>query len=338
MRLNEIEAWALAIADRAIAHQPVEDDRVELKAAFIEPDKAARRLAGHANAARGSSLLWIIGIDDDAGTIPGVAASDFAEWWARIEALFNEVAPDVRVVNVPYDRVTMVALLINPDRAPFAVANPAHGRTGGGPVELEVPWREGTATRSARRSDLLRLLVPALTTPQIEVLHASLTLSLQRHQLSDPSGPREDDSVRLTARFYIEHLSSEMLIIPDHRTSAEVLNASGKRLLTTEGLELGTSGIRRTYSASGIGREDVRLTVERGAGQLLVHAPGLAAAWKQLKPLPTLELPEQESLQIRILLNGIRMERPIRISAVVHPQARRDTHSGVTWSMGREIW
>lgn len=57
MRLSEIEAWALAIADRVIARQPVEDDRVELKAAFIEPDKAARRLAGHANAARGSSLL-----------------------------------------------------------------------------------------------------------------------------------------------------------------------------------------------------------------------------------------------------------------------------------------
>ena len=170
--------------------------------------------------------------------------------------------------------------------------------------------------------------------PQIEVLHANLTLSLQRHQVSDPSAFRKNDSVRLTVRFYIEHVSSEMLIIPDHRTNAEVLNTSGKTLLTTEGLELGTAGIRHTYGASGIGREEVRLTVERGAGQLLVHAPGLAVAWKELEPPSTIDLPEEESLEIRMFLYAIRMDAPIRISAVVQPQEKRNTSSGVTWSTG----
>ena len=41
-----------------------------------------------------------------------------------------------------------VAILIETDRAPFVVKNPKHGKSGGGPVSLEVPWREGLAVSS----------------------------------------------------------------------------------------------------------------------------------------------------------------------------------------------
>ena len=70
MRNHEIEAWALGIIDRVIQKQPIEDDRVELKAEWPDALKAARRIAGHANAARGEPILWLIGVDEKAGAIP----------------------------------------------------------------------------------------------------------------------------------------------------------------------------------------------------------------------------------------------------------------------------
>ena len=49
-----------------------------------------------------------------------------------------------------------------PPRAPRAavVKNPAHGQPNGGPVELEVPWRDAARLRSASHSDLILLLSP----------------------------------------------------------------------------------------------------------------------------------------------------------------------------------
>ncbi len=58
---------------------------------------------------------------------------------------------------MPFGSVIVVAMLFETDRAPFVVKNPAYGTVGGDPVSLEVPWREGATTRSARRRDLLRL-------------------------------------------------------------------------------------------------------------------------------------------------------------------------------------
>jgi hypothetical protein len=45
----------------------IEDDRVELKADWPDAEKAARRVAGHANASGGGSVLWIIGLDEQRG-------------------------------------------------------------------------------------------------------------------------------------------------------------------------------------------------------------------------------------------------------------------------------
>lgn len=47
---EQVEAWVLSIVDRVRKKQRIEDDRVELKAEWPEIAKAARRVAGHANA------------------------------------------------------------------------------------------------------------------------------------------------------------------------------------------------------------------------------------------------------------------------------------------------
>ena len=60
MRTHEIEEWALRATRRVEERQPNEDSRVELKADWIDPQKTARRIAGHANALRGEPILWTL--------------------------------------------------------------------------------------------------------------------------------------------------------------------------------------------------------------------------------------------------------------------------------------
>ena len=50
MTPQEVELWASDVVTVLQSGQKVEDTRVELKTSWIEPAKAAPRLAGHANA------------------------------------------------------------------------------------------------------------------------------------------------------------------------------------------------------------------------------------------------------------------------------------------------
>jgi hypothetical protein len=180
MRPAQIEYWALEIIDRVSSSQPIEDSRVELKAGWIEPQKAARQIAGHANAARGEPILWLIGVHEDNGVI-GAAREELANWYPAVQSEFDGIAPSVTDLNIQIDEKTVVALLFETDRAPYVVKNPLFG-TKGVVVSREVPWREGTRTRSARRSDLIKLLVPILSLPEIEVLGGKLTVHEQEEK------------------------------------------------------------------------------------------------------------------------------------------------------------
>lgn len=52
----QIESWGLRVIDCVKKGQPNEDFLVELKRDWIEKEKAARRIASHANAARGENI------------------------------------------------------------------------------------------------------------------------------------------------------------------------------------------------------------------------------------------------------------------------------------------
>ena len=46
-------------------HQVEDDARVELKREWpTDRSRAARRIAGHANAAEGREIIWVIGVDE----------------------------------------------------------------------------------------------------------------------------------------------------------------------------------------------------------------------------------------------------------------------------------
>src|SRR5437667_7296731 len=151
MRSFDIERWVVSIVEQVKAHQPVEDTRVELKSTWIDPQKAARRIAGHLNASRGEQALWIIGLDEKQGVV-GVNRNDFANWWAQVKAEFEEVCPELKDHNVPIDDKVVVALLFESDRAPYVIKSENQ--------KFEVPWRDGTSIRSAKRQDLMKLYIP----------------------------------------------------------------------------------------------------------------------------------------------------------------------------------
>lgn len=159
MRPAQIEAWVLSLVDQITAGKRVEDSRVELKAQWPEPQTAARRIAGHANASGGDPILWVIGLDETRGVV-SVDPVEFADWWAQAKKEFDGIEPLVTDLTVPASGGTLIALLFDTSRRPYVVKNPAYGKPGSGPVTLEVPWRTATAVHSARREDLIRLLAP----------------------------------------------------------------------------------------------------------------------------------------------------------------------------------
>jgi len=174
MKPIEIEAWALKIVDAIKRGAPHEDSRVECKAEWIGSSGAARRIAAHANAAGGEPILWLIGLDRQRGVV-GAADNELSNWWSSVQSEFNEIAPSMADLLIPIDGKTIVALLFETDRAPFVVKAQAG--------YLEVPWREGTRTNSARRSDLVRLLAPVVRLPQFEVRGGSVELREQKQGL-----------------------------------------------------------------------------------------------------------------------------------------------------------
>jgi len=175
MRPIQIEAWATEIINRVNSKNPIEDIRVELKSEWPDPQKAARRIAGHANAARGEPILWLIGVDEDKG-VKGATHEELANWFISIQEEFDGVVPSMIDINIPIDGKTIVALYFETDRAPYVIKNPLYGTEKGGPISHETPWREGTSIRSARRSDLIKMLIPIMYLPEIEVLDGDLTL------------------------------------------------------------------------------------------------------------------------------------------------------------------
>lgn len=267
MNSRQIENWALKVIDCVKSGQPNEDFLVELKRDWIHGAKAARRIAGHANAARGENILWLIGVDEKEGVI-GAKTADLASWYPTVESFFNELAPRMIPLNVPVDGKTVVALLFETDRAPFVVKNPVYGSSSGGAVELEVPWRENTSIRSARRSDLIRLLTPLELLPEIEILDGYLTKTIEGE---DSVGNYIPDELRLSLELYIVPKSRNRIVIPFHRCQVEfetlgipTIESIWVRLYPARGDHYGFGSTGRLGS----------LTIKSTLNEIIIDGPG----------------------------------------------------------------
>jgi hypothetical protein len=316
MNKIQIESWALRVIDSVKNGQPNEDFLVELKTEWpTDYNKVARRIAGHANAARGEKILWLIGVGEKQKEVKGADTSvDLANWYPAIESQFSELAPRVIPLNISVDGVTVVALLFETDRSPFAIKNSAFNKEGGGPVELEVPWREGTRVRSARRSDLIRLLAPLELLPEIQILDdISLTARIAGTDFATNNYP---DELCLIASMYIVPKNKNRIVIPFHQCKVEFEFSGTVSILEAESIRL--------YPASGNHSAFVStpgsLTIQDTAHELIVDGPGRFSL-KAIAKRPDVEKDIDVLVSIHLWPAGA--ERPVVLTKTLpYPEAK----------------
>ena len=88
---------------------------------------------------------------------------------------------------------------------------------------MEVPWRRGTAIHTARRDELLRILVPRQVLPDIEVLHASAARGI-RAPIDPAYGGQPSDIERsehlswnFSLTLYVTPRTTDLLVLPTHK-------------------------------------------------------------------------------------------------------------------------
>jgi hypothetical protein len=163
--VRDVERWTLSVVEGLLRGDRSEDSRVEFKRELRDDFlKLARRLAGHANAARGEPILWVVGVDEDKRQLTSaVLPTDAANLWQQVWSKFDGPHPEVVDVHVEFGGATLLALGFNCERVPYVV------QTGKDAPRLELPWREGTRVDSATRSQLIRVMLPAAKAPTVEV-------------------------------------------------------------------------------------------------------------------------------------------------------------------------
>lgn len=221
MKPLEIESWALRVLELVEKRQHVEDLKAELKSEWPKDfNKTARQLAGHANFARGENILWLIGADEKQGIVTGANYADLASWFPQVQAAFESVYPSLAGdISVAYKGKSVSALCFETSRFPYVVKNPAFGKTAGDGAQYEVPWREGTKTRTATRSDLVLMLSPLIRMPRIEVLEGIIN-----HR---PSTGPVVPHITFNVKAYVTLQEGAQTTFPFHKCSA-VLSAGNE--------------------------------------------------------------------------------------------------------------
>jgi hypothetical protein len=200
----EIEVVVANILRRVESGAPVEDDaHVELKREWpLNHADAARRIAAHANSARGAEVIWIIGADEKGRSVPGVVGMDPAAWFDQVAAHFeSRWTPLLRTVVVPWRDVAVVTLVFDTEGSPYVVKRDGW---------LEVPWRGSTQTRSARRHELLQLLAPIARAPHVEPRSGRLALKLSPSDIAP-------FVFSIWLELYVTPSDDRMVVLPFHR-------------------------------------------------------------------------------------------------------------------------
>lgn len=207
MDVRVLENRVNQIVNRVVDGRSVEDDLVECKARWPEgAAKIARRIAGSANAARGADVLWIIGLDEDSHRVVDAEPTEHATWWDQVERCFADaVVPDKQIVNVTTEHGTVTAIAFSTERAPYLVTT-----DGKGGFDRDVPWRSGTKTRTAKRHELLSILVEQATVPTIEAIDLEI-----RSRIDNTLNGTGQPKLSIYGKLFFSAPSSVML--PAHR-------------------------------------------------------------------------------------------------------------------------
>ncbi|WP_230116636.1 hypothetical protein [Arthrobacter sp. Bi83] len=311
MRAIDLEARVISAVDQLRAGQNVEHDLIECKRSWPQ-EKKARQLAGSLNRAGGDPVIYIIGIDEKTGAVHDVSDTDILDWWSQIVPQFDHTPPElVRHLNVQVGegRDHVVALAVASDRAPYVV------KTGSANPSLEVPMREGTGTRSARRDELLRMLIPAVRLPQVLVLHVGLRADYY------PETPRGNEArvhVGGQMRLYVEHNDVNIVTLPAH----------GMRGRLTVGNEKFDIAVSPPQEEGSVPTGQTHFRFQRPSDGVVLRAPravplGLTVAGIKLEHVRLFN--SAAELKVDVALEVLHAKKSLRVQAVLN----RDSDSNV---------
>jgi hypothetical protein len=314
----KIETRVLNLIERVKAGGPQEDTITELKSEFPEEKDGARLIAAHANAAHGEPLLWVIGLCQQRGVVP-FCEVDLAKWWPAVRAEFDQQAPEIERLNVLHADGPVVALVISTDRAPYVIKNPAYGSQGGGPISFEVPYREGETTRTARRSDLLKILTPYSALPKVELLGASLGLTAN----TKLEQGRHWYTLEARADLYLEPLDDRRLVIPLHRCFAHCE------------VPLGSSPVLKSLMAAYVSSRTIDTeTISMTATEIIVTGPGLLEVGASF-PVEAKMDGSNQSASLLFEMLPSRCTVPSVVSGALH--LKKNSYYLTYWACGREL-
>lgn len=268
MTKPQLENRVLEIVQTVVGGRRVEDDLTECKTQWPALPKASRQLAASANRAAGDEIVWIVGLDETAGKVTEIEPVEISNWTAQLYKPFPQgIYPELlHNFRVPVDENQhVIALVFDTARAPYVV------RMANTPDFLEVPMREGTRTRSAWRSDLLRILVPKSLAPDAVPLSADLTIAVE-----EPEGAKPRVSARGTMRLFIEHLSERYVMLPRHTMAIEIDSGDGA-LLMNVGASEGAASLRQRDDRPP--RPAPAYGVSVGRDGVLATGPGSVELW-----------------------------------------------------------
>ncbi|WP_299954391.1 hypothetical protein [uncultured Modestobacter sp.] len=305
MRAVELEGRVVAaIEARRNANVSPEDDFVECKGRWPEKDKA-RQLAGLANRAAGEPVVLIVGFDDRSGAVVDPGPTDPADWWQGMIGQFDQTPPDMlrhMLVHIgPTEKVH--AFAFGTDRVPYVVKN-GQGR--------DVPMRDGTSTRSAYRHELLRLLLPTISTPPASMLRAHINVQWRAAREASTEYGRTQSAEPERAYFsgdfsvFVEFPRTGFATLPTHGMRARVMADDSEFPLEVQ--VRGAGNDERPASAYG---------VEMRHDCAVITGSGSFHAWLS-GDLPLALMPQIEAAQgarLELEFDVVGAERPMRCAS-----------------------
>jgi hypothetical protein len=314
MRAIDLEAKVITAVDRIRDGQLVENDLIECKRSWPQENKA-RQLAGSLNRAGGDPVVYIIGIDDKTGGVHDVSDTDVLDWWNQIVGKFDHTPPEmIRHVDVQVSEGEhVVGVAIASDRAPYVV------KTGNPSPSLEVPMREGTGTRSARRDELLRLLIPTVRLPEVVVLDANL-----RGEFYTQGGKSGTQSLSCMGqlRVYVEHNGNGLVTLPAH----------GMRGRVTIHEEVFDLSIEPPVEHVSIPTGTKSIGMQRPSDGVSLTRPGsvpLQLSMKGLSPDDKVLLIAAKTMEIEVVLEVLHSVRPLKVAATLSRDSPSNMHKPV---------
>lgn len=322
MRRHNIEAWVIQVATTIRRGENLEDSLVELKADWpTDYHKAARRIAGHANASRSEPILWVVGLDEKNG-VRGAGSIDVSAWYAQVSQFFEDRIPELTTLNVLFEDHTLVALYFVTDLPPYVVKNPLFGQPGAGPIEREVPWREATRVRTATRADLLKLLVPLERLPEMELLSGEVIASHEKDDMNKIHW-------RVSAEIYVTPRTLDRIVFPYHKCSLEI--RIGDTVLEYSKFDLRSEKRFSVHS----GTHSLSQTISDTPREIIVDGPGLLELrGRRFSDLLNVESMDSVTVTLKAIPAGFEIASGL---SIVLPVRRKSYDQVRRWAINRPL-